>query len=107
MVGVGEYVRTKHDGIYKIFHINHAFEDNEYNKVCMCKNSIIGFTSIDEIKKMKHSKDLRKLIEEGDIVNGQKIKIHSESETLKIPKNIKTILTKEQHKANYYNVEEE
>lgn len=67
-IKVGEYVRTPLQGIYIISHINLNFDDSDYKKVCLCQNAKVGFTSINETKKWKHSKNIIDLIEDEDIV---------------------------------------
>lgn len=62
-IEVGEYVRTPLQGIYIISHINLNFDDSDYKKVCLCQNAKVGFTSINETKKWKHSKNITDLIE--------------------------------------------
>lgn len=63
MIEVGEYVRTKNQGIFIISHINPDIVVNDFSRVCLCQNEKVAFGSIEEIEKLKHSKDIIKLIE--------------------------------------------
>ena len=94
MIEVGEYVRTKKGKIFQ-YGKGRAYlgKDNEI---------------------VNHSKNLIDLIEVGDIVNGERILditgdyIHTnetDHNKFYLAKHIKTILTKEQYKANCYTVE--
>lgn len=56
---------------------------------------------------VKHSKNIIDLIEEGDYVNGERVKMHYESGVLKIPKKIKSLVTKEQFSSIEYKVKED
>lgn len=67
-INVGEYVRSKYQGIFIISHINVDFDDGDYKKVCICQNEKVAFTSIDVIKQLKHSFNIIDLLEVGDIV---------------------------------------
>lgn len=66
------YVRTQ-KGIFRISHINIDFDDNDYRKVCLTQNELVGFASVDEIKKLKPTNNIIDLIEVGDYVNGEKV----------------------------------
>lgn len=66
-IKVNEFVRSN-QGIFIISHINIKFDNNDYRKVCLCQNEKVAFTSIDNIKKLKHSSNLKDLIEIGDLV---------------------------------------
>ena len=72
-IKVGEYVRTKNQGIFIISHINIDFDDSDFKKVCICQNKKVAFTNIDTIKELKHSPSIIDLIEVGDYVNGYKV----------------------------------
>jgi len=119
-IEAGEFVRTP-KGIFIISHINISFKDSNFNKVCICQNEKVGFTSIDEIKKLKHSKNIIDLIEVGDYVNEHKIimdletsKKHYDAESDFVTaigytfanNEIKSILTHEQYEQNCYRLEE-
>lgn len=117
----GEYVRTKTEGIGKIIHINTHFADENYKKVLLGNNKAVGFTSINDIKKLKHSPNIIDLIEEGDYVNGKRviyvasIENKYDEEELCVfveetqdcieARDIKTILTKEQYEEHCYKIE--
>lgn len=107
-IEVGEYIRTKYDGIHKV--------SIDYKNRVADENGNIHF--LDEI--VQHSKKIIDLIEVGDIVNNyivldvmedlQTGEIHLEMPS-SYPKEgscaiyndeIKTILTKEQMEANQY-----
>ena len=112
MIEVGEYVRINNDfrlialGIGEVIRIN---QDTIYVK----NNFELPFAfKIENIA--KHSKNLIDLIEVGDYVNGERILditgdyIHTnetDHNKFYLAKHIKTILTKEQYKANCYTVE--
>lgn len=102
-IEVGEYVRTK-NGIDKIKDINYCddfpYSFNEYE----LKNYPYFVYDYDIIK---HSKNIKDLIEDGDYVNGKKVKINYESGILEIPKKIKSIVTKEQFTSMEYRLKEE
>ena len=106
-IEVGEYVRTKSGIIFKF----EWFEKNDY-----CPNFELGekgksfeFEDEEELKEfmdndiVKHSKNIKDLIEEGDYVNGHKVIFVGENEiqlttdifNLDVLQ-IKTIVTKEQ-----------
>ena len=63
-------------------------------------------TTNEFLGKVNHSFNLIDLIEVNDYVNGERIKMHSESEMLKIPKKIKSIVTHEQFSSLEYKVED-
>jgi hypothetical protein len=67
-IKTNEYVRIPEQGIYIVSHINIDFDDNDYKKVCLCKNSKVAFTSIEAIKKCKHHRNILYILESGDIV---------------------------------------
>lgn len=102
-IEVGEYIRTKYDGIHKV--------SIDYKNRVADENGNIHF--LDEI--VQHSKKIIDLIEVGDYVNGNRVyKITSaciycvgKAVQNKITINIETILTKEQYQANCYTVEVE
>ena len=103
-IQVGEIVRTDKGNIGKIIEIRIGKneETNTYQNIYILDNGL--FTIIDYI--VKHSFNLIDLIEVGDYVNGERIKMHSESEVLKTPKKIKSIVTHEQFTSLEYKVEE-
>lgn len=125
-IKVGEYVRTT-DGIKKIVQVNEGKLSTYYGKYIVYpeyKNS----KSINIKNIIKHSPNIIDLIEVGDYVNGDRIvEIEKDYYNLKLDKmvtletpnliigneegmlsvsanEIKTILTKEQYKANCYEV---
>lgn len=123
MIEVGEYIRTKYDGIHKV--------SIDYKNRVADENGNIHF--LDEI--VQHSKKIIDLIEVGDYINEYKVleiedSIYENSKRILIYKNnkesyerwiyiqeydgkihtqddIKTILTKEQYQSNCYTVEAE
>ena len=102
MIEVGEYVRT--NGIIgKVEQIGNSLFWLEDGSNYSLSN-----------KSIKHSKNIIDLIEVGDCVNGERILditgdyIHTnetDHNKFYLEKHIKTILTKEQYKANCYTVE--
>lgn len=87
-IEVGEYVRTREGTIYQVYDL----EDYGF----------IIDRGMDWI--VKHSKDIIDLIEEGDYVNGKLIKMNYETGRLSIPKDIKSIVTKEMFKSVEFEV---
>ena len=112
----GEYVRTKNQGIFIIIHINPDMVVNDFNRVCLGQNEKVAFGSIEEIKKLKHSKNIIDLIEVGDYVNGHlvieilrgdiSVIIYDYGETQLFEKDIKSIVTKEQYSSIEYRLED-
>ena len=116
-IKVGEYIRTK-DGIKKIVKINEGKLSTYYGKYIVFpeyKNS----KSINIKNILKHDFDIRKLIEEGDYVNGREvIKIYDFKYEVPIIETstcsrytiyegaIKSIVTKEQFKSMEYVIKE-
>lgn len=125
-IQVGEYIRTT-DGIKKIIKANEGSNATYYGKYIVFpeyKNS----KSINIKNILKHNFDIRKLIEEGDFVNGNEITqitldpfikgqinlwtdielrdVYGDYERLKYTsvEEIETIVTKEQFKAMEYEV---
>ena len=109
MIEVGEYVRTKSGeiGIFKKY-----AEEGVQQWFTMLQNGTLYTTATRAI--VNHSKNIIDLIEVGDIVNGERILditgdyIHTNETNhnrFYLAKHIKTILTKEQYKANCYTVE--
>lgn len=102
MIEVGEYVRT--NGIIgKVEQIGNSLFWLEDGSSYSLSN-----------KSIKHSKNIIDLIEVGNYVNGERILditgdyIHTnetDHNKFYLEKHIKTILTKEQYKANCYTVE--
>lgn len=74
-IKVGEYVRIKHNGIFKIEDI-----DFERLKIVDSKNRCHEFEDLEEMEDYiksditKHSPNIIDVIEVGDYVNGEKIK---------------------------------
>ncbi len=113
-IKVNEFVRSN-QGIFIISHINIKFDNNDYRKVCLCQNEKVAFTSIDNIKKLKHSPNLIDLICEGDYVNGELVEkietgldwgreITTTTEYLTNEEDIKTVVTKEMMESISYKV---
>ncbi len=95
-IKVGEYVRSNLGSIGKVTKI----EDGKFlyeNKCLICFISNV----------VQHSKNLIDLIQEGDIVNGTRIKMNYEAGKLVIPKKIKSILTHEQFESMKYIIKED
>ena len=61
-IEVGEYVKLDDNEVFIISHINLDFDDKDTNKVVLCQNEKLVFTSIDFIKKFKHSKNILDLL---------------------------------------------
>lgn len=103
----GEYIRTL-DGIKKIVKINEGKLSTYYGKYIVFpkyKNS----KSINIKNILKHDFDIRKIIEEGDYVNGQKVvgvsNVWIDTKENVIHKDhIKSVVTHEQMKAMEYEV---
>ena len=116
-IKVGEYVRTKKQGICKIDHINEKAPVNKYwvNPDCDGWCTCVKTTNI-----LKHSFNIIDLIEVGDYVNGVEVietYLFGEQKRLVMlsdmeygygnemfEEHIKTILTKESYKDNCYEV---
>lgn len=117
MIEVGEYVRTKQGKIAKLIEIdknNYYWFDNWIYKESGIPHQGFRIEDIERIEILKHSKNIIDLIEVGDYVNGERILdiagdyIHTnetDHNKFYLEKHIKTILTKEQYKANCYTVE--
>ena len=108
-IQVGEYIRTL-DGIKKIVKINEGKLSTYYGKYIVFpeyKNS----KSINIKNILKHDFDIRKLIEEGDYINGCKFQ-EIIGNTIFIfgirsgilEEDIKSVVTKEQFQAMEYEV---
>lgn len=63
-IRVGEYVRTKNQGIFRISHINPDIIINEFNRVCLTQNEKVAFGSLDEVNKLEHSFNIEDLLKE-------------------------------------------
>ena len=81
-IKVGEYVRIKHNGIFKIDDI-----DFERLKIVDSKNRVHEFEDLEEMEDYiknditKHSPNIIDVIEVGDYVNGEKVTdIYDENE---------------------------
>ena len=61
-IKVGQYVRTKNQGIFRISHINHDNVINEFSRVCVTQNGKVGFGSLDEVNKLAYSFDIEDLL---------------------------------------------
>ena len=111
-IEVNEYVRTK-DGIIDKVIIEYDGKCNNSN--CDEKHISCKYNYYNEKDIVKHSKQLIDLIETGDYVNGhlvEEVRISCFSSSIFVHEyeielhenDIKTILTKEQMKANCYKV---
>ena len=96
-IKVGDYVRCGTAGIKKVVEI---IKEPKFFKISHIKDEEGLLVNIGFITKV--SEDKLGIIEEGDYVNGEKVKMHYESGELKIPKKINDILTKEQFEARKY-----
>lgn len=118
-IEISEYIRTKKGNIAKVC----AYQDlTTYDN----KDIRVTFHSFDtdkgaiaDIEIAKHSKDIKKLVEAGDYVNGLEVykgRVANGEEKLLVRGHlihgmslevvdIKSILTKEQYKQNCYKVE--
>lgn len=105
-IKVGEYVRTFNGLIGKVVQLTDSgnYTIRIYNGAEYVVRAVIT----------KHSKNIIDLIEAGDYANGERILditgdyIHTnetDHNKFYLEKHIKTILTKEQYKANCYTVE--
>ena len=119
-IKVGEYIRTKSGLIGKVNKIELKGSGTRFAGEFIT-DTIIQFNDgkfyerrVKDKDIVNHSKDLIDLIEVGDIVNGERILditgdyIHTnetDHNKFYLAKHIKTILTKEQYKANCYTVE--
>ena len=113
---VGDYVRTKHKGIFKIderCHFNKDFKEFWFKAPCDKENE---WTTIAEV--IKSSPNIIDLIEVGDYVNGYKVRAvylegathyiklepRDEKGTRTYNEDIKSIVTKEQFENCMYKV---
>ena len=125
---VGDYVRTKNNGVCKLYREFH--EDSVDVGICVFHEIDGFFTDKEEINYiekddiLKSSKNIIDLIEEGDYVNGNKVirietSSYPEDKNVKIivccgdddyyvyyNEDIKSILTKEQFESMAYEVEQ-
>ena len=125
---VGDYVRTKNNGVCKLYREFH--EDSVDVGICVFHEIDSFFTDKEEINYiekddiLKSSKNIIDLIEEGDYVNGNKVirietSSYPEDKNVKIivccgdddyyvyyNEDIKSILTKEQFESMAYEVEQ-
>ena len=113
-IKVGEYVRTKSQGIFRISHINPDNIINEFSKVCLTQNEKVGWGSIEAIKELKHSPNIIDLIEVGDYINYYRVEEIGETHIDKVKylidsldrsiydENIASILTHEQFESMKY-----
>lgn len=116
MIEVGEYVRTKNNGIKKIDHlaINPKVTVNKYRYFLGYDEDgdrCYGILKTTDI--VKHSKNIIDLIEVGDYVNGQKVVGVSNvtgwidtKENVIYKDNVKSIVTHEQFEQIKYKVKE-
>lgn len=129
-IELDEYVRTKEGLIFKIVKehfrgliTNEKYDCKKYEKYENCKPMYINklkeyyvYLSRENIKNLKHSKNIIDLIEVGDYVNGYLVdelfydyankKYHLVTEGRKhiFEKDIKSIVTKEQFQSVMYEV---
>ena len=122
-IEIGEYIRTKNGEIRKVVEYvvgGYLVDTSYYNEII--KENTLGIIPLEDVK--KHTKNIIELVEVGDYVNGYKVVEIDEykpigstlQKYLKVDcsklfnaiysEQIKTILTKEQYKANCYKVEE-
>lgn len=101
-IKVGDYVRCGTAGIKRVVQI---IKEPKFFKISHIRDEEGLLINIGFIQKV--SEDKVGIIEEGDYVNGEKVKMHYESGELKIPKKINDILTKEQFNARKYVFKEE
>lgn len=119
-IEVGEYGRTNYGKIIKFAWLEYSNGKRDESKVLLINEDILSndfyyFHAGEKI--VKHRKQLIKLIEIGDIVNGFEvldihiprdlwepieIKVDSRCMNFILAEDIKTILTKEQMEANQY-----
>ena len=113
-IKIGEYVRTKYGFIAQVIDVTDTLY--WFDKFIDDKEGITPVEYLDKNSKqiVNHSKNIIDLIEVGDYVNGNyvsEIKEYEDGKTILVligivdEKDIKTILTKEQYKANCYTVE--
>lgn len=118
-IEVGEYVRTKDERIAQIKSIDYEAEIYRFDRIIYIndfsmKEDVLYNNEMFKKLIVKHSKQLIDLVEVGDFVNGKLIhKIDKGSNycylyygncKTYVDYQIKTILTKEQFKANCYKV---
>lgn len=113
-IAVNEYVRTN-GRIYKVLDMDSVFlyvdKEVRYSEEY---NASIHYINRDEYEIEKHSPNIIDLIEEGDYVNGVIVTAQTGNDYIEVDygenqdgyhnKDIKTILTKQQYKANCYEV---
>lgn len=119
-INVGDYVRTKDGYIDQVKSINEKDICGEYPRPSVSLSKCFINCFIDEIA--KHSKDIIKLLEKGDVLKLKLIEnlyiIREDEKGLFIQSNdykcyinelrhIKSITTKEQFEANAYTIEKE
>ena len=112
-IKIGEFIRTKEGYIFQIIgqskRVDHTLYDTDNFGIC-------SSTVLEEITK-KQSKNILDLIEEGDYVNGMKVKkiykelgptqINCVGGGINFPHAIKSIVTKEQFEQMKYIVGEQ
>lgn len=116
-IEVGEFVRTKSNGIKKVDIIFENKTVNRYGYETGSDWDGKWYSYIKTTDIVKHSKQLIDLIEEGDYVNGERVEnilqvshkhnsiiVNDEEEITE--EEIKTILTHEQYEKNCYRLEE-
>ena len=101
-IKVGNYVRCGTAGIKRVVQV---IKEPKFFKVSHIKDEEGMLVNIGFIKKV--SEDRLGIIEEGDYVNGKRVRMNYESGELEIPKKINDILTKEQFEARKYVFKEE
>ena len=101
-IKVGNYVRCGTAGIRRVVQV---IKEPKFFKVSHIKDEEGMLVNIGFIKKV--SEDRLGIIEEGDYVNGKRVRMNYESGELEIPKKINDILTKEQFEARKYVFKEE
>lgn len=119
-IKVGEYVRTESGNFYKVNKIKYDKNINFYTLHFEGEKFWAPFYSEEEIKELKHNKNLLELIELGDFINGKMcidIEHYTRDDETKginfvcvggsvLKENIKSIVTHEQFAQIEYKVEE-
>ena len=101
-IKVGDYVRCGTAGIKRVVQI---IKEPKYFTVKHIRDEEGLLVRVEFITKV--SEDKLGIIEEGDYVNGKRVRMNYESGELEIPKKINDILTKEQFNARKYVFKEE
>lgn len=107
-IEIGEYGRTNTGKIFIFAWLVNENGVTYENKVILIEDGRLtkNFYYFDKDEKIvKHSKNIIDLIEEGDYVNGKKVRMNYETGKFRnIPRQIKSIVTKEQFANMEYKV---